>query len=243
MTPKTITIPAELVPHVRSGAYRELYKSLKSVGEVIQTGDHENPSGREQHVELFTRIDGARMLLDRIRWSTGGRETPAEIDLYQYHPALRAALVAQLQADGIFPDASSGRATPAGRVESLRRLLEEIGDVAPERIAERPGEHLILFALLSPKQERPEWRTVTQIEDELYDLDPEGVRFAIDGLVAGRLAVRDGERLKASHGARHLDALGVICVCAPTPPALRPASHGLCPAQALDTRSDARGRR
>ncbi len=84
-------------------------------------------------------------------------------------------------------------------------------------VSERPGERLILLLLLpgAPQLaagEDARWWTVAEIEAELGDCDPEGVRYAIDGLVAEEVAARDGERVRASRCALHINRMGAICV-------------------------------
>jgi hypothetical protein len=83
----------------------------------------------------------------------------------------------------------------------------------------RPGEELVMFLLLpglqqpdSGEDEEVPWRTVAEVEKELDDCDPEGIRYALDGLVAAGVADRDGDRVRPSRCALHINAMGVICV-------------------------------
>jgi hypothetical protein len=81
----------------------------------------------------------------------------------------------------------------------------------------RPGEELVMFVLLPGMQQLdslPEgrWWTTKRIEKELDDCDPEGIRYALDGLIAGGVVDRDGERVRASRCALHINRMGVICV-------------------------------
>ncbi len=93
-------------------------------------------------------------------------------------------------------------------------------------VSERPGEHLVLLLLLpgAPQLaagEDARWWTVAEIEAELGDCDPAGIRYAIDGLVAEGVAAREyprdplnkiGERVRASRCALHINRMGAICV-------------------------------
>ena len=54
------------------------------------------------------------------------------------------------------------------------------------------------------------WRTVTALEKKLDDCDPEGIRYALDGLVAAGVAERDGERVRASRCVLHINRMGAI---------------------------------
>jgi hypothetical protein len=81
----------------------------------------------------------------------------------------------------------------------------------------RPGEELVMFLLLPGMQQRdalPEgkWWTIKRIEKELDDCDPEGIRHALDGLIAGGVVDRDGARVRASRCALHINRMGVIYV-------------------------------
>jgi hypothetical protein len=219
MSPNTITIPAELVALVRGGAYLELHGALAEASTVIEGLDRENPASPKRCLQVFARIDGARGLLDRLCWTARGEQESAEIDLHHHHPALYGALAERLESERGHLETLGGddpiRGEAEGRATELRGLLEEIGD-APGDTGERPGERLVLFGLLPGAQrlagEEPKWWTVAEIEAELSECDSAGVRYAIDGLVAEEVAVRDGERVRASRRAGHIDAMGMLCV-------------------------------
>jgi|HubBroStandDraft_6_1064221.scaffolds.fasta_scaffold62242_5 hypothetical protein len=215
-----VTIPAELVPLVRSAGWRELYRAVEELHTLVEGLEVKAAGSRKRPVRAFARVERVQALLDRLRWTDAREEEAVEIDLYLYHPALRAALMGQLDADGGYlettKESEPGRPAAADRVEAVRGLLEEIGDVAPDAVGLREGEELVMFTLLPGEQEPDEgearWWTVTALEKELEDCDPEDIRYALDGLVVESVAERDGERVRVSRCARHMQRMGVICI-------------------------------
>lgn len=57
----------------------------------------------------------------------------------------------------------------------------------------------------------PHW-SHGELERELYDVDPESIGVALERLREQGVVYREGERVWASGCARHLDALGFICI-------------------------------
>jgi hypothetical protein len=214
-----VTVPAELVATVRAGAYRDLDSALRYARGRAANLDRENPAAREQVVGLMGRVDDARAFLDRVGWTGGRDEGPVEIDLHQYHPALQAALLDRLaDEEGRLYAATEGEPAheeAAYRIEALRGLLGDIGPFAPDETGERPEEERVLLVLLSDPQETSgragaRWWQVADVEAALDECDPEIVRYALDGLVANGVAVRNGKLVKASESALHINALGLI---------------------------------
>jgi len=219
MTPNTITIPAELVGLVRGSAYWELHGAIEDAHDPAAELERENPGSLEQFMVLMARMDAARALLDRLSWTTSSAQEAIEIDLHQYHPALQAALATQLDSDEGYlettPEGAPGRAAAAGRMETVNRLLDEIGELAPGATGERQGEEHVLFVLLPGVDSRvageeDQWLRVAEIEGRLGDCEAAAVRYALDGLVAEGVAVRDRERVRASRCALHINAMGLI---------------------------------
>lgn len=74
-----------------------------------------------------------------------------------------------------------------------------------------PGtERIVLFALLRDK--RPELWTRSELERDLYDVDPDAIRDSLVSLGAVGVVSLDGEQVQASPAARRIDALDMICV-------------------------------
>lgn len=211
----TIVIPAELVPLVRSAGWWELHRAVEELHTLVEDLESKAPASRKRPVRIFARVDGVRALLDRLRWTDAREEDAVEIDLHLYHPALQAALLAQLDSDEGYlettPGSEPGRPAAADRVGVVRGLLDEIGALAPGATGERQGEELVMLTLLpGTGRDRARWRTVAALEKKFDDCDPEGIRYAIDGLVAEGVAERDGERVRASRCALHINRMGAI---------------------------------
>jgi hypothetical protein len=74
-----------------------------------------------------------------------------------------------------------------------------------------PGtERIVLFALL--RDERPEQWTRSELEADLYDVDPDAIRGSLMSLGAVGVVRLDGEHVQASPAARRIDALNMISV-------------------------------
>jgi hypothetical protein len=133
--PSIVTIPRDLLATVRAGAYRDLDCALTEARERARNLDRDNPAAREQFVGLLGGVDDARAFIERIGWTNGRDEGPVEIDLHQYHPALQAALSDRLADEESRLKATAegepAHAEATGRVEALRRLLDEIGSFRP----------------------------------------------------------------------------------------------------------------
>ncbi len=214
-----ITIPTEMVPLVRDGAYFDLSTQINEVDEEIESRVRRNISAGVDGG--LARASGARALLDIVGWTdpVDGEPEVIDVDAREHRGALLRALQTRRGIEqGVAKDSEAStveRAEAKSRAAQLGELLARVKR-APNRIDElaqvRPGEHLVLLQLLSGAGGRPRWQAVAAIERALDDLDPVGVRSAIDGLVAEGVAVRDGESLRASRCALHIDRMGVICV-------------------------------
>jgi DNA-binding HxlR family transcriptional regulator len=69
---------------------------------------------------------------------------------------------------------------------------------------------LIVLQVLRDDHERP-W-SPEEIERELHDVAPEAIGVALERLEEQGVVHREGEQIQASPCARHLDALGFICI-------------------------------
>ena len=92
----TIVVPAELVGLVRSAGWWELHRAVEELHTLVERLEAKAPGSRKRPVGVLARLDRTRALLDRLRWTDAREEEALEIDLHQYHPALQAALLAQL---------------------------------------------------------------------------------------------------------------------------------------------------
>jgi hypothetical protein len=84
-----------------------------------------------------------------------------------------------------------------------------------------PGEHpnprqeestqcVVVLQVLRSDHELPWSRE--ELERELHDVDPDAIGVALERLEEQGVVLREGEQLWASPCARHLDALGFICI-------------------------------
>lgn len=72
-----------------------------------------------------------------------------------------------------------------------------------------PGtERIVLFELL--RRGRPEKRTRSDLERELYDVDPVAIRGSLVSLAAVGVVCLDGKAVQASPAVRRVDALDMI---------------------------------
>jgi hypothetical protein len=60
--------------------------------------------------------------------------------------------------------------------------------------------------------DHPDWRSRSELEGELHNIDREAVSAALEGLAAQGVIVVEGEQVSASKCVRHLDVLGLIAV-------------------------------
>lgn len=58
---------------------------------------------------------------------------------------------------------------------------------------------------------KPCW-TRAELEHELYDVDPTAITVALERLAEQGVVQPEGEQIRASSCARHLDALRFICI-------------------------------
>lgn len=76
---------------------------------------------------------------------------------------------------------------------------------------ERGGTQCLVVLQLLRDDHAPHWPR-GELERELYDVDPEAIGVALERLREQGVVHAEGERVWASACARHLDALGFICI-------------------------------
>jgi hypothetical protein len=76
---------------------------------------------------------------------------------------------------------------------------------------EQDGAQCLVVLQLLRDDHRPHWSR-GELERELYDVDPEAIGVALERLSEQGVAQQEGEQVWASACARHLDALGFICI-------------------------------
>ncbi len=80
-----------------------------------------------------------------------------------------------------------------------------------ERTAEDRAKRAVVLQVL--RDDHPEQWTRAELEREVPDVLPEEIESAVEDLAAeGVVTIGDDEAIRASLCARHLDALGFICI-------------------------------
>jgi DNA-binding HxlR family transcriptional regulator len=69
---------------------------------------------------------------------------------------------------------------------------------------------VVILQVLRDDHEQP-W-TLAELEHELADVDPDAIVVALARLEEQGVVLREGEHISASPCARHLNALGFICI-------------------------------
>jgi hypothetical protein len=96
MSTPTITIRAELVSLVRSGAYLTLNTGAAAIVSLVEGCDRETDADR--YVAPFALLDGGRILLRAIGWTDPCEPYAVDVD-GEHRPALLAALSEQAEAE------------------------------------------------------------------------------------------------------------------------------------------------
>ncbi|HUB73081.1 MAG TPA: hypothetical protein VL979_03455 [Solirubrobacteraceae bacterium] len=91
----TLTVPAEIVGHLRCGLHIELGHAAEEIATLSTLRDRETYPG--WYAEPLQQLDAARALLDVVRWSTIEDSEPVTIDFDQHQPILVAALTGLLE--------------------------------------------------------------------------------------------------------------------------------------------------
>ncbi len=114
-----LTIPADLIVLVRSGAYGDLHASLGELRGVIEGCRNVGTIGeRYTLIEgCFTRVDATRALLDLVGLTHFPVKGEVEVDLAEHRQALRGALSARPADEGL----------PGDLVVALRVLMAAVG--------------------------------------------------------------------------------------------------------------------
>jgi hypothetical protein len=125
-----ITISADLIVLVRSGAYGDLHASLGELRGVIEVCRNVGTVGQRYTLieGCFARGDAARALLSLVGWTHFPVKGEVEVDLAQHRQALRGALSARPTDDTLASDL----------VIALRTLMAAVGSEPQE--GKRHGE-------------------------------------------------------------------------------------------------------
>jgi hypothetical protein len=90
MMSNILTVPAEMVGHLRNGLHSAIQPPVEGIAGVVDR------AGRERHpewyLEHFARLDQVLALLDVIGWSETDEPTEVRIDLCEHREALLKAI-------------------------------------------------------------------------------------------------------------------------------------------------------
>jgi hypothetical protein len=128
-----MTVPAQMVEHLRDGLHSGIGDAADDLAEVV------SQSGREMHPEWYreplARFDDVRGLLDLIGWRETDPPVEVQVDLARHHRALTDALAIALgtteddltetQKGDVHGQAAT-RTSATKRVLALRKLIFSI---------------------------------------------------------------------------------------------------------------------
>jgi hypothetical protein len=123
-----LTVPAELVGHLRNGLHSAIQPPVEGIAEVVDR------QGRERHpewyLEHFERLEMVLALLEVLGWCEADQAAEVRIDLREHRWALLKAikvlaLVAGDELDELdMVDVErAGRSEPPKRKETIRRVF------------------------------------------------------------------------------------------------------------------------
>lgn len=124
----TITIPPELVPLLRDGAYFDLHGQADEMGALVEPRDRGDI--RSEVDERFARANAARALLDIVGWIEPVEASLVDVDAGEHHDALVRALLTRIESERnteVDRDASVDERVEAGvRAGKLAGLLRQV---------------------------------------------------------------------------------------------------------------------
>ncbi len=137
------------------------------------------------------------------------------MDPREHGEALLRALHLRLHAEDPDELASAGqRAEAKVRAAQLTNLSQQVKQgtvtIPQDPLQEDGTQSLVVFQVL--RDDRAEWWSLGDLLSELYDVDSDAIGVAVERLREQCVVGVEGERFSASSCARHLDALGFICI-------------------------------
>ncbi len=213
----TITIPAELVSPMRSGAFLDLHYQVEEAGALVEPREGDVGAGVTR---ALARANGARALLDVTGWvEPEGSARAVDVDPHEHEEALLGALHLRIHAEWAVEDdelaSAEQRATAKARAGQLANLSQQVKEGLgvmpthrPDPLQEDGTQYLVVLQVL--RDDHPEPWTRTELDGKLHDVDREAIGVALEYLREQGVVQVKGERFSASPCARHLDALGFI---------------------------------
>ena len=128
----SLTIPAEVVAHLRCGLHSDFGPVAFEIDEVSTRADRETRPGL--YDESLGRFDVIRELLDMVGWTTVETPTSVEVDLDRHGPAIVSALnglltIARdhLNVDPAYAGAERQRARASRTAPEIEGFLKSAG--------------------------------------------------------------------------------------------------------------------
>ncbi len=212
----TITIPAELVSPVRDGARFDLHCQVEEASALVEPCELDVGTGVTC---TLARANGARALLELTGWvEPEGGSSAVDVDPREHGEALLRALHLRLHAEWEVDDdelASAEQRVEAnarvGQLTNLAQQVKESGTMTTQDPLQEDGTQcLVVLQVL--RDDYPEPWTRAELDRELYDVDEAAIGVALERLREQGVVHAEGEQVSASQCARHLDALGFVCI-------------------------------
>jgi hypothetical protein len=204
----TVTIPAQLVPYVRSGLYEYLQGTYEALDVIILTPGRENPQHASQQQRLLDEFQAAAAALPAAR-DTGEPSGPVTISLLEHRAALLKAVRAAARTEQCLteelPAESPRRQQARQTITALRQLARQIKaqDTSTEDLY---LQRLVLLAALNA----PEGATRIELRQALEDYPPEDVDDATTHLAAAGLLRVVSEHVHPADGLLLIEELDLI---------------------------------
>jgi hypothetical protein len=132
----TLTVPAEIVGHLRCGLHMELRYAAGEIAALSTLRDRE--SCPDWYAEPLQQLDAARALLDAIGWSLTDSPEPVEIDLDQHRPIFVAALTGLLEIELDLADVDHSFEGAERQHKRASRAVREIDGFLADRDLQLP---------------------------------------------------------------------------------------------------------
>lgn len=205
-----ITIPAPLVPAVRSGLYEQLQVTYEALDVIILTPDRENPQHAVEQQRLLDEFQTAAAALQATRYGDE-RSGAVTVSLIEHRPALLKAIRAAARTERCLteelPAETPRRQQARQTITALRRLARQIKaqDTGPEDLY---LQRLVVLAVLDDS----DGITSTDLHEALDDFPAEHVDDAAMQLAALGLMRIEGAHFQATNGLSRIDELDLICI-------------------------------
>jgi hypothetical protein len=206
----TVTIPAELVSHVRGGLYEYLQVTYEALDVIIVSSHREDPKLAPEQQEYLDQFVAAVAAL-RAAGPASDPSQPVTVSLVEHRPVLLKAIRAAARTEQCLteelPVETPRRQQARQTIAALRRLARQIKvqDAGPQDLY---LERLVVLAVLDRRHS--EGRTRAELHDDLDDFPAEYVDDAVMQLAALGLVRPEGQHIEPADGLSRIDELDLI---------------------------------